>query len=279
MTRAKMMFKCQPKQSARNVYQMYIYDNICKRKIDWSTWEVLESETSAKYFQKVLADIPANATIELYINSQGGDAIEGTAIYNQLVRHPAQKTGYVDGVAYSAAFLILMACNHIVMGLGTTALCHNMWLETAGNATELRKAADDLDKLMESNRKIFLQRCNMSEEELKNLMEEERILTPEECLAYGFCDEVSQQQAAGTDEPPEDNPPEDNPPEDDPPEDDPPEDDPEEGSTNQKKQFQTYLDKRRDMLRQLSQLEEIAGRGSYPDKPVQNKCINFFDNF
>lgn len=63
----------------------------------------------------------------------------------------------MDGVAYSVAFLILQACDERVMGLGTSALIHNMWMSVDGNAKELRKAADDLDTLMESNRQIFLE--------------------------------------------------------------------------------------------------------------------------
>ena len=60
-------------------------------------------------------------------------------------------------MAYSVAFVILQACDEKrIMGIGTSALIHEIWIETCGNAKELRKMADDLDVLMESNRKIFL---------------------------------------------------------------------------------------------------------------------------
>lgn len=283
MRKPKMMVKCQPKQMARNVYQLYIYDDISKEgKFDWSTWKRLESTTSAEYFRKTLAEIPEEATIELYMNSSGGEAIEGTAIYNQLVRHGAKKTGYVDGVAYSAAFLILMACDYIVMGLGTTAMCHNMWMTTSGNAEELRKSADDLDRLMESNRKIFLNRCNLDEEALKALMEEERILTPEECLELGFCDEISQ-QAAGIESQQEDGAKEEDAGEDDSEDEDTGEDgsgeeDSKEASTQM--QFRTYFEQRNKVLKEINQLEQSLKKDSKPGSvPVQNKCISFFDQF
>ena len=103
--------------------------------------------------------------------------------------------GYVDGVAYSVAFLILQACDERIMGLGTSALVHNMWMSVEGNAKELRKAADDLDVLMESNRKIFLERSNLEEQQLIDMMEAETFLTPDQCLEYGLIDKIDSYQA------------------------------------------------------------------------------------
>jgi len=112
-----------------------------------------------------------------------------------LKRHGATVNGVVDGNAYSVAFLILMACDHRTMNLGTSALVHNMWTIVAGNASDLRKEADALDKLMESNRQIFLDACGgkITEEKLMELMDAETFLTPDECLEYGFIDEVNRQ--------------------------------------------------------------------------------------
>lgn len=101
----------------------------------------------------------------------------------------------MDGVAYSVAFLILQACDERVMGLGTSALIHNMWMSVDGNAKELRKAADDLDTLMESNRQIFLEKSNLEEQQLIDMMEAETFLTPEKALEYGLIDRVDSYQA------------------------------------------------------------------------------------
>ena len=196
ITKPKMMFRISPRQSVPNSYDMYIYDDVTARgRFDWSTWKELESETSNKYFREKLSQIPGNATINLYINSNGGEVKEGVGIYNQLKRHGATVNGVVDGNAYSVAFLILMACDHRTMNLGTSALVHNMWTIVAGNANDLRKEADALDKLMESNRQIFLDACGgkLTEEKLMELMDAETFLTPDECLEYGFIDEVNRQ--------------------------------------------------------------------------------------
>lgn len=197
MVMPKMMFRIAPKQQTPGVYEMYLYDDVTARgKFDWSSWTEVKSETSAKYFRDKLAEIPNDAVINLYINSNGGDVQEGVGIYNQLKRHGAMVNGYVDGNAYSVAFLILMACDHKVMNLGTSALLHNMWMECRGNAKTLRAYADTLDKLMESNRQVFLEACGnkITEEQLIQMMEDETFLTPDECLAYGFIDEVGRKQ-------------------------------------------------------------------------------------
>ena len=110
-----------------------------------------------------------------------------------LKRKPCQKTCYIDGFAYSVASVICLACDKIIMGLGTSMMIHDMWIRCEGNAKELRKQADDLDVLMESNRQIYLSRAkNLTEEELIEMMDKETILTPDQCLEYGFCDEIAE---------------------------------------------------------------------------------------
>jgi ATP-dependent protease ClpP protease subunit len=195
MPRQDKVFVCFQK-AEDDTHKLYIYDDVTAYgTFDWNTWSYKESETSAKYFKEQLAAIPDTATIELHINSNGGSVKEGVAIYSQLKQKNCKKVGYVDGVAYSVAFLILQACDERVMGLGTSALIHNMWLSVDGNAKELRKAADDLDTLMESNRQIFLEKSNLEEQQLIDMMEAETFLTPEKALEYGLIDRVDSYQA------------------------------------------------------------------------------------
>ena len=180
---------------AENKTLLYIYDDVTEYgEFNWSTWEYEDSETSAKYFAEKLEEIPDGQTIELHINSNGGSVKEGVAIYNLLKQKQNQKIGIVDGVAHSVAFLILQACDTRKMCLGTTALIHNMWLYCAGNATQLRKYADDLDDMMEANREVFLERATINESDLIDLMEKETYLTPNKALEYGLIDEIMGKQ-------------------------------------------------------------------------------------
>lgn len=185
MPRQDKVFVCFQK-AEDDTHKLYIYDDVTAYgTFNWSTWSYEESETSAKYFQEQLAAIPDTATIELHINSNGGSVKEGVAIYSQLKQKNCKKVGYVDGVAYSVAFLILQACDERVMGLGTSALIHNMWMSVDGNAKELRKAADDLDTLMESNRQIFLEKSNLEEQQLIDMMEAETSIMGERSILSG----------------------------------------------------------------------------------------------
>lgn len=177
-------------QKADDAVKLYVYDEITKGgDFNWETWSYDESETSAKYFRDQLEDA-GGKEIELHINSNGGDVMEANSIYSLLCQYDGKITAYVDGMCYSAAVLILMAADERIMAKGSTMLVHNAWTIAIGNANELRKAADDLDALMNANRQVFLERINLSEEELISLMEEERILSPEEAVEMGFATKV-----------------------------------------------------------------------------------------
>lgn len=215
-------FNCLFRKSGET-YQLYVNDAITRRD-----WDGEKSETSATYFAEKLGAIPEGATLEIHINSEGGDAYEGTAIYNLLKAAPIRKVGIVDGRCFSAATFILMACDERVMNTGTNLLVHNAWTFAMGNADELRAVADDLDKLMESNRKIFLERCDMSEEDLIALMKAEPLLTPEESLKYGFIDRIGGMAAEPEPEEPEGDAPD---PEPEPENEPEPEEEPEEAQT------------------------------------------------
>lgn len=184
---------CFRQEANSNTHKLYIYDDVTAYgDFDWFTWEYTESETSAEYFRKALAEIPETDTIELHINSNGGSVKEGVAIYNQLKQKKCKEiVAYVDGFAYSIASVILQAADRRIMGLGTSLLIHNMWISIAGNAEDLRKAADDLDVLMQSNRQIYLEKATITEEELIDLMNKESYLTPDQAIEMGFADELA----------------------------------------------------------------------------------------
>ena len=69
-------------------------------------------------------------------------------------------------------------------------MIHNMMTYMFGNANELRKVADDLDKMMEGNRTLYLKRMNISEEELIEMLDKETYLTAKDCVQYGLCDVI-----------------------------------------------------------------------------------------
>ena len=120
-----------------------------------------------------------------------------TAIYNQLRRHPAHKTVYVDGFACSVASVIAMAGDEVVMPRNTLMMIHNMWWGAVGNAAELRKSADDLDIINAAGREAYLTKAGekLTEEKLTELMDAETWLTAEQCIALGLADRYADADA------------------------------------------------------------------------------------
>lgn len=180
-----------------NILEMFIYGDVEGDTYDWWTDQIVESETSANHFRNELAKYPNATQINIYINSYGGSVFEGTAIYNQLKRHPAQKTVYVDGFACSVAATIAMAGDKIVMPRNAMMMIHNAWTVAMGNGAELRKAADDLDVINKGNRQAYLQKAagKITEDELVQLLDAETWLTAEDCIKYGLADEYAEQEA------------------------------------------------------------------------------------
>ena len=184
-------------QADPSTLDLYIYGDVEPDGYDFWTDEVIRSETSANTFRAELDARPDVSQINIYINSYGGSVFEGTAIYNQLKRHPAHKTVYIDGFACSVASVIAMAGDEIVMPRNALMMVHNMWMYAQGNAAELRKAADDLDKINEAGRAAYLEKAGdkLTPEMIAELEDGETWLTAEECISYGLADRYADQDA------------------------------------------------------------------------------------
>ncbi len=167
---------------------------------DWWTGQKIESETSADFFRQKLNEYKDVKYINLYINSCGGSVREGYGIYAQLKRHEAYKTVFVDGFANSIASVIAMAGDKIIMYVNSVMGIHNMMDWCFGNAMEHKRCAENLESMMEGNRQLYLERAKgkITLEKLTELLDAETILTAQECLDYGFCDEIADKAADPT---------------------------------------------------------------------------------
>lgn len=193
---SKRIWELKQNADVPEVLELYIYGDIEGDYYDWWLGKEIKSDTSANHFKEELAKYPDIKEIKVFINSYGGSVFEATAIYSQLKRHEASITVYIDGFACSAASVIAMAGDKVIMPKNTMMMIHNMWTCACGNAKELRKAADDLDSISEGNRQAYLMKANetLTEEKLIEMMDAETWLTAEQCLSYGFADEVSEKE-------------------------------------------------------------------------------------
>ncbi|MCP8858926.1 Clp protease ClpP [Latilactobacillus curvatus] len=157
-----------------------------------STYKWDESDTTGASFRDDLKALGDVDVINLHINSPGGSVFEGISIFNQLKQNKATINVYVDGLAASIASVIAMAGDTIFVPENAMLMIHNPWTVGVGNASELRKQADDLDRIAESSVTTYLAKSNgkITEEKLRQLLDEETWLSASEAVEYGLADEV-----------------------------------------------------------------------------------------
>lgn len=149
----------------------------------------------AKQFADDLKSLGDVETINVRINSPGGDVFDGLAIYNQLKRHSAKVEVDVDGIAASISSIIALSGDTVRMASNAMLMIHDPWTVAVGNADELRKTVDTLDKIKDTLVGTYAGRSNLDAEFIAEMMGEETWLDAAEAVEAGFADEVTGQQA------------------------------------------------------------------------------------
>lgn len=141
--------------------------------------------TSATDVDSALKEAGSNDLI-IHLNSPGGSAFDGIAIYNRLKSHKGKVTINVDGWACSAASIIAMAADELVMGAGSMMMIHEASTIVWGSKTLMRKEADMLEKLEDGIVDIYMTRANIEREEVRNMVNEETWFSANEAVEIGF---------------------------------------------------------------------------------------------
>jgi ATP-dependent protease ClpP protease subunit len=128
--------------------------------------------------------------INLRINSPGGDVFDGTAIYNALLRHPAQVHVSIDGVAASMASIIALAGDTVEMAESAFYMIHKPWSWVVGTADDMRKEAVVLDKITGTAAGIYANNSELSLADVEEAMAEETWYTAQEAKDAGFIDTI-----------------------------------------------------------------------------------------
>lgn len=174
---------------ANNSAEINIYGDI-------TSFPWFDGDMSANNLSKQLDGLDDVQEINVHINSYGGEVAEGLAIYNALKRHPAKIKTFCDGFACSIASVIFMAGDERIMNDSSLLMIHNAWSFAEGNATELRKLADDLEKITQASIVAYKAHSNLSEDEIKELLDAESWILPEEALNYGFATAIEKTESA-----------------------------------------------------------------------------------
>ena len=136
---------------------------------------------------KGLKDMPIN----LRINSLGGDVFDGMAMYNVIKRREAKTTVYIEGIAASIATIIALGADEVIMAENSLFMIHNAWGGTSGEAKDMRKTAQTLDKITSELTDIYVKKTGLSYDALAEMMDEETWLNAEEAFRLGFIDTIS----------------------------------------------------------------------------------------
>lgn len=130
--------------------------------------------------------------VTVRINSGGGDVFAAHAIHNQLIAYKGKVTVVIDGLAASAATIIAIAGDRIIMPSNALFMIHNpaIGLSDYYGAEELAKAVEALNTIKESIVAAYRKRCKVSADELAAMMDAETWMGAAECLEKGFVDEI-----------------------------------------------------------------------------------------
>lgn len=172
------------KNMAAETAEILIYEQIGK---NW--WD--DSGVSAKDFIEDVQSRGVLKFITLRINSNGGSVFEGLPIYNFLKNHSAEITVYIDGIAASIASVIAMAGDKIIMPENAFVMIHNPTGEVYGEAEDMRKMADDLEKVKLGIVSAYRDKTGLEDADISELMNDETYFTASEALEKGFIDEVA----------------------------------------------------------------------------------------
>lgn len=156
-----------------------IYEDI---GVDWWTGGGVTSKSVARQLEKISGDV------EVVINSKGGDYFEGGAIYNLLREHKGRVTVKVIALAASAASVIAMAADELLIADSASIMIHNAWLIAIGDRNDFDKVSSTLGQFDAAMARLYARRTGADEAEVSAWMDEETWFTGEAAVEAGFAD-------------------------------------------------------------------------------------------
>jgi ATP-dependent Clp protease, protease subunit len=147
---------------------------------------------TAKDFYADLRALGSVETLNVRINSMGGEVFEGLAIYRHLAEHKATKIVHVDGIAASIASIIAMAGSEIRVAEAGRMMIHDAAGLAWGTAAAVREIADRLESITGSLTDIYVARTGIAREKLRTWMEAETWFTAQEAVNAGLATHVAE---------------------------------------------------------------------------------------
>ena len=132
--------------------------------------------------------------ITIWINSPGGDCVAAAQIYNMLMDYKGSVTVKIDGIAASAASVIAMAGNKVLMSPVGMLMIHNPMTVAMGDTAEMKKAIDMLSSVKESIINAYEIKTSLSRAKIAHLMDAETWMDANKALELGFIDGILERE-------------------------------------------------------------------------------------
>ena len=153
-----------------------------------------DDEITPKIFRDEL--MGGEGDITVWINSPGGDCIAAAQIYNMLLEYKGNVTIKIDGIAASAASVVAMAGNKVIMSPVSMLMIHNPMTMAAGDTTEMKKAISMLTEVKESIINAYELKTGMSRDKIAKLMDAETWMDANKAVELGFADEILSRESS-----------------------------------------------------------------------------------
>ena len=128
--------------------------------------------------------------IDLRINSVGGDVFEGLMIYDVLKQYQGKVTVHIDGLAASMASVISQVGDEILIAENASFMVHRMRGMVAGRPEEIQRWAEHAQALEQKSLDIMMQNSTLSEERVREMLNEQTFLTAEQAVEAGWATQV-----------------------------------------------------------------------------------------
>lgn len=153
-----------------------------------------DDEVTPKIFRDEL--MSGEGDITVWINSPGGDCIAAAQIYNMLLEYKGNVTIKIDGIAASAASVVAMAGNKVIMSPVSMLMIHNPMTMATGDTTEMKKAISMLTEVKESIINAYELKTGMSRDKIAKLMDAETWMDANKAVELGFADEILSRESS-----------------------------------------------------------------------------------
>ena len=160
-------------------------DIVSRRPRDWWTGEEIDGQfITPEEFAEDLERIKGKSQITIKINSSGGEVYTAIAIHNALRALAGHKTVVVEGIAASAASVIMCAGDEVQVYPGSIVMIHGVrgWFDESMTLPEVRKAAKMMDATEKAMAAIYATKTGLAEEELRKLMFAETWMTGQQAI-------------------------------------------------------------------------------------------------